>query len=404
MTVGPPRRIVVVGVSAAGLSAAETLRREGFDGSLTLVGREHHLPYDRPPLSKQILSRAWSAERTALRPRADLEALGLDLRLGTSAVALSPGTRTVTLDDKTACGYDGLIVATGVRPRRLPGPPAPGVHTLRTLDDALALRERLGAGRRLVVVGAGFLGSEVASSARALGAAVTLVEAAPVPLAHVLGHRAGEHLAQVHREHGVDLRSGTGVAEILAPGGRLTAVRLSDGALVPADDVLVAVGSVPDTGWLDGSGLRLADGVVCDQYLAAAPGIRAAGDVARWHNPLFGTDMRVEHRTNAAEQGMAAARNLLHPDSARPFAPVPYFWPDQHGIRIQAYGRLPGHDEARVVEGDPAQGRFLVAYRTGHRLTGALSFGMPPKALRTWRTAIAAGSDWRAAMATAPAA
>ncbi|MFF9653634.1 NAD(P)/FAD-dependent oxidoreductase [Streptomyces sp. NPDC014622] len=404
MTAAPLRRIVVVGASAAGLSAAETLRREGFDGSLTLVGRERHLPYDRPPLSKQILTRAWAVERTALRPQADVEALDLDLRLGTAATALSTGTRTVTLDDGTECGYDGLIIATGVRPRRLPGPPAPGVHTLRTLDDALALRERLGEGRRLVVVGAGFLGAEVASSARALGTAVTLVEAAPVPLAHVLGHRAGEHLAHLHRDHGVDLRSGTGVAEIMTSDHRLTAVRLSDGTLVPADDVLVAIGSEPDTTWLDGSGLRLADGVVCDRYLAAVPGVHAAGDVARWHNPLFGADMRVEHRTNAAEQAMAAARNLLHPESARPFASVPYFWSDQHGIRIQAYGHLRGHDEARVVEGDSARGRFLVAYRTGHRLTGALSFGMPPKALRRWRTAIAAGSDWRAATATAPAA
>ncbi|MET8719283.1 NAD(P)/FAD-dependent oxidoreductase [Streptomyces misionensis] len=402
MTAAPPRRIVVVGASAAGLSAAEALRRQGYDGSLTLVGREPHPPYDRPPLSKQILDGSWEPERVRLRRPDDLEALGLDLRLGVPAAALAPAARTVTLADGTELGYDGLIIATGVRPRWLPGCGTPGVHVLRDLEDALALRERLAAGGRLVVLGAGFLGAEVASAARSLGAAVTLVEPSPVPLAHAVGQQVGAHLARLHREHGVDLRTGTKATGITTEAGRATGVRLDDGTTVAADDVLVAIGSQPNTDWLHGSGLAVGDGVECDRYSAAAPGIYAAGDVARWHNPLFGTTMRVEHRTNAAEQGMTAARNLLDPQRARPFAPVPYFWSDQYGLRIQAFGHLRGHDEARVVEGDPVDGRFLVAYRKGDRLTGALGVGMPPRALRPWRAAIAAAADWRTARAGSP--
>ncbi|KOV60640.1 ferredoxin reductase [Streptomyces sp. MMG1121] len=374
------------------------MRREGFDGSLTLVGEERHLPYDRPPLSKQILTGAWPAERVQLRRTTDLDALGLDMRLGVRATALSPAARTVTLADGTELAYDGLLIATGVRPRRLPECDVAGVHVLRDLRDALALRARLAAGGRLVVVGAGFLGAEVAAAARTLGTAVTLVEPASVPLAHAVGRQVGSYLAQVHRENGVDLRTGTTAAGIETAAGRVTGVRLDSGTVVPADDVLVAVGSRPNTAWLQGSGLRTTDGVECDMYSAAAPGVYAAGDVARWFNPLFGTSMRVEHRTNAAEQGMAAARNLLRPEQPRPYAPIPYFWSDQYGIRIQAFGNLRGHDEAQVLDGDPADGRFLVAYRAGRTLTGALAVGMPPRELRRWRNAIAAKSVWQEAV------
>ncbi|MEU6478090.1 FAD-dependent oxidoreductase [Streptomyces sp. NPDC047017] len=390
------RRVVVVGASAAGLSAAETLRRAGFDGDLTVVGQERHLPYDRPPLSKQILTGAWEPERAMLRRPADLDALRLDLRLGVRAAALAPAARTVTLDDGAELPYDGLVVATGVRPRRLPGCGTPGVHVLRDLPDALALRDRLTAGGRLVVVGAGFLGAEAASAARSLGVSVTLVEPAAVPLAHAVGERVGTFLARVHRDHGVDLRVRAKVVEIVTGAGRATGVRLADGTVIPADDVLVAVGSRPNTEWLHGSGLDLADGVVCDRYSAAGPGVYAAGDVARWYHPLFGTTLRVEHRTNAAEQAMTAARNLLDPAHAKPFAPVPYFWSDQYGLRLQAFGHLRGHDEAQVVDGDLADGRFLVAYGRAGKLTGALAVGMPPKALHQWRAAIAARTGWRA--------
>ncbi|MBV1938485.1 FAD-dependent oxidoreductase [Streptomyces sp. BV286] len=388
------KRIVVVGASAAGLAAAETLRREGYDGTLTLIGDEPHAPYDRPPLSKQILASEWHPDRLALRPPDDLAALDLELRLGTAATGLDPGGRAVLLADGTRVPYDGLVVATGVRPRRLPGDGS--AHVLRTLDDALALRAGLGAGRRLVVVGAGFLGAEAAAVARRLGTEVTLLEPAPVPLAHAVGDEVGRVLAAAHLDHGVDLRTGVRVAAVTEGG-----VRLVGGELVEGDQVLVAVGSLPNTEWLAGSGLTVDDGLVCDQYCEAAPGVYAAGDVARWYNPLFGTPMRVEHRTNAAEQGMAAARNLLHPQARKPFAPVPYFWSEQYGLKVQAFGRLRGHDEVAVVEGDLDERRFTVAYRTGDRLTGVLALGMPPKALRGRRQAIAARSPWRDAVPAA---
>ncbi len=380
----------MVGASAAGLAAAETLRREGYDGTVTLVGDEPRPPYDRPPLSKQILAGQWQPGRLDLRSPADLDALGLDLRLGTAASGLDLADRTVHLADGTPVPYDGLIVATGVGPRRLPGE---GGRVLRTLDDALALRDRLGPGRRLAVVGAGFLGAEAAAVARGLGTEVTVVEPAPVPLAHAVGEDVGRVLSQAHLDHGVDLRTGIGVTEVIHGG-----VRLADGGLVAADEALVAIGCRPNTAWLEGSGLTLDDGLVCDEYCAAAPGVYGAGDVARWHNPVFGTTMRIEHRTNAAEQAMAAARNLLRPDARRPFAPVPYFWSDQYDMKIQAYGYLRGHDGTAIVAGKLHERRFLVVYRTGDRLTGVLSVGMPPKAIRPWRQAIAVRARWRDAV------
>ncbi|GGN46195.1 pyridine nucleotide-disulfide oxidoreductase [Streptomyces fuscichromogenes] len=388
-------RIVIVGASSAGLAAAETLRREGYAGTITLVGDEPHPPYDRPPLSKEILSGAWTSDRLALRTSADLDALGLDTRYGRRAVRLDLHARSVHLSDGSEAGFDGLIVATGVRPRHLPGERA---HVLRTVDDALALKDRIGPDRHLVVVGAGFLGAEAAAVARGLGARVTLLEPAPVPLAHAVGETVGQALSRAHLDHGVDLRTGTAVSEVTAQG-----VRLSDGSVVEADDVLVAIGSHPNTEWLEGSGLTVDNGLVCDEYSAAvgATGVYGAGDVASWHNPLFDTRMRIEHRTNATEQGMTAARNLL--GAGRPFTPVPYFWSDQYDMKIRAFGYLRGHDEVRIVQGDLAERTFLAVYRTGDRLSGALSVGMPPKAINTWRQSIAVGAQWADAVSTAAA-
>nr|AGS49528.1 ferredoxin reductase [uncultured bacterium esnapd7] len=394
------KRVVIVGASAGGLATAEALRRLGYRDAITLVGEETHLPYDRPPLSKQILTGEWSPDRLPLRPEADVDALDLDVRLGVRASGLDPVGRTVTLADGSSLPYEAVVVATGVRARRLPGTEGvAGVHTLRTLEDALALKERLVPGRRLVIVGAGFIGAEVAAVARKLGVDVTMLEAAEVPLEPAVGAAVGRYLAQVHRDHGVQLRTGVAVAGIQSTAGAVSGVQLADGTVIAADDVLVAIGSVPNTEWLTGSGLTVHNGLICDLHCSAAPGVYGVGDVARWHNPLFGADMRIEHRTNAAEQGMTVARNLLTPDQSRPFAPVPYVWSDQYDMKIQIYGHPRDHDEAAVIDGDlTGEGRFLVAYRKEDRLVGVTAAGVSPKVLRAWRALIASRSTWDAAM------
>ncbi len=392
-------RVVVVGASLAGLRAVETLRGAGYDGALTLIGAEQHLPYDRPPLSKEILQGSWEPDRLALR-RSSYDELELDLRLGRRATALDPAAREVSLDDGARVAYDGLILATGAVPRTLPGTSdLEGLFVLRTLEDALAIRGALDAGPRVVVVGAGFIGAEVAASCRARGVEVTLVEAFPVPLLHALGREMGEVCASLHAEHGVDLRCGVAV-DGLEGEGRVRGVRLSDGSSIEADLVVVGVGVAPATGWLESSGLRLDDGVVCDATCAtAAPGVVAAGDVARWHHPLFGESMRVEHWTNAVEQGVAAAQTLLAgPGAAKPFASVPFFWSDQYGIKIQSAGHLRPDDEVRVVSGSVPERKFTALYGRAGRLTGVLTFNRPRDAI-AYRMRIAEGLGWDAALA-----
>ncbi|MGP4085715.1 NAD(P)/FAD-dependent oxidoreductase [Streptomyces sp. KR55] len=398
-------RIVVVGASAGGLATVGSLRQQGFAGHITLIGDEHHLPYDRPPLSKQILTGQWGPEQLLLRPEEELEALGLDLRLGTAAASLDPRHGTVTLADGDTVPYDGLVIATGVRPRPFPSQEnTADVHVLRTVEDALALRDCLQPGSRLVIVGGGFVGTEVAAAARQHDVDVTLVEPGPVPLACSIGEYAGRFLAGIHRNNGVRVHTGVRATALDTAGGAVTGIRLHDGRHLPADAVLIATGSLPNTEWLRVSGLDISDGVVCDAYSRCGPGIHAVGDVARWYNPLFGCAMRVEHRTAASEQGITAAHNLLHPTSPRPLAPVPYFWTDQYDLKIQSYGYLRGHEETALLDGDLADGRALIGYRRGRRLSGVLSINMPFKAIRPWRSALARRTEWADALpAPAPA-
>jgi NADPH-dependent 2,4-dienoyl-CoA reductase/sulfur reductase-like enzyme len=392
-------RIVIVGASAGGLATAEALRRSGYGGVITLVGDEVERPYDRPPLSKQLLSGMWGPERLALRADADLDAMNLDLRLGTPATRLRPAQRAVTLAGGARVLFDGVVVATGVRPRRLPGrQELSGLHVLRTLTDALTLQARLRSAGRLVIVGAGFVGAEVAATARSLGVEVTMLEAAAVPLAHAIGESAGQFLMALHTDHGVQVRTSTAVTEILSAQGAVTGVRLADATVLPADDVLVAIGSIPNTEWLHDGGVVIDNGVVCDEFGAAAPGVYAVGDVARWNNPMFGAALRIEHRTNAAEQGMTVAHNLLNPHDLWSLATVPYFWSDQYDTKIQAFGHLSTHDEALVLDNDVAAGQLLVAYRRGDRLAGVLAAGKSPKTLRAWRTHVVGGIDWASAI------
>ncbi|MXZ30211.1 MAG: oxidoreductase, partial [Acidimicrobiia bacterium] len=334
------KSVIVVGASLAGMRAAESLRREGFDGAITVVGDETDAPYDRPPLSKQVLAGEWATERIALYDAASLADLRLTWRLGARAVSFEAASRTVTLADGERLAADGVVIATGARPRTLRGAEGlAGVYTLRTLADSLAVRAEFDAGpQRVVVVGAGFIGAEVAATARRRGLDVTMVEMAETPLERVLGAEMGRVCAEVHADHGVDLRTGVGV-ESITGAGRAEQVVLSDGARLEADVVVVGVGVVPNTDWLASSGLEIDDGVVCDETCLAAPGVVAAGDVARWPNRLFGESMRVEHWDNAVEQGMAAARRLLAAGGAtEPFAPVPWFWSDQYDRKIQLAG------------------------------------------------------------------
>ncbi|MDH4169657.1 MAG: NAD(P)/FAD-dependent oxidoreductase, partial [Acidimicrobiia bacterium] len=311
--------ITIVGASLAGIRGAEALRRDGFDRPITLIGDERHEPYDRPPLSKQVLAGEKDPADIALLSPDRLEALDLDLRLGVRATRLDLAARRLHLDNGDEHGFDGLMVATGARPRTLPGTETmAGVFTLRTVDDALSLRAALDARpARVAVVGAGFIGAEVAATARRRGLDVTMIDPLPTPMGRVLGDEIGGVCAAVHREQGVDLRLGVGV-DALRGGAGVQAVELSDGQVVEADVVVVGIGVIPNTAWLEGSGLTLDDGVVCDETCLAAPGVTAAGDVARWPNRRFGELMRVEHWDNAVEQGAVAARRLLD-DDAEPF-------------------------------------------------------------------------------------
>jgi NADPH-dependent 2,4-dienoyl-CoA reductase/sulfur reductase-like enzyme len=378
-------KVVIVGASAAGLTAAETLRREGFTAEITLVGDELHLPYDRPPLSKQVLSGVWEPAKVSLRKDGDYADAGIGLRLGATAVGLDTSARVVELADGYRVGYDGLIIATGVRPRMLPaGHDMAGVHVLRTLDHTMALQASLASASRMVVIGAGFLGCEAAASARHLGLAVTIVDPLPQPMVRQLGPDIGKLIADLHTSSGVDVRTGIGVTRLVGT-DKVTGVELDDGTILDADVVLVAIGSVPATEWLDDSGVTIGNGVICDAECQAAPGVYAAGDVASWHHQGFGERMRVEHRMNATEQGMAAARNLL--GATVPFAPVPYFWTDQYDTKISAYGLLTPDAEVSVTQGGTAEGKFIAQYRRDGKLVGVLAWNMA-RELRKERQAL----------------
>ena len=397
----PQRTIVVVGASLAGLRAAETLRREGYDDRVVLVGAESHLPYDRPPLSKELLAGEWEPDQVALRrqPYDDLE---LDLRLGRRATRLDVAGRTVVLDAGETIAFDGLVVATGSRPRTLRGTPAlEGIFVLRTLDDCLAIRSRLDRRPRVVVIGAGFIGSEVAATCRGRGLDVTVLEMLATPLERAVGPVVGDACGRLHRDHGVDLRCAVTVAGFEGT-ERVERVRLADGSAIDADVVVVGVGVTPETGWLDGSGLAVDDGVVCDATCLAAPGIVAAGDVARWPNTLFdGESMRVEHWTNATEQGVAAARRLLVDDEgAEEFAPVPFVWSDQYDVKIQVVGSIRSDDEVAVVSGSLDEHRFVALFGRGGRLVGALGFSRPRPVMQ-YRRLIADRASWDDALAHA---
>ncbi|HEY4020307.1 MAG TPA: FAD-dependent oxidoreductase [Pseudonocardiaceae bacterium] len=391
-----PEPVVVVGAGAAGLATVTGLRGNGFQGRLSWIGAEATLPYDRPPLSKEVMTAARTSEQIALCTWDKVAELDVDLRLGTTVTGVDIDARKIMLSDGNLLPFGCLVAATGVNPRTLPGSEhLAGMHIVRTLDDAIALRSGLGPGRRLVVIGGGFLGTELAAAARSLGTDVVLLDPGPAPLCAAVGADVGVMVADLHREHGVEIRTGPGAAVVRvdARGGTFDGVTLADGTAIAADVALVAIGSVPATSWLAETGVDCADGLRCDEFCETdVPGVYAVGDVSNWYHIGLGARVRLEHRTNAAEQGLYVARRILG-QAAEPFAPVPYFWSDQYDLKIQAYGLLRGHDEVRVVDGAIADREFVALYRRGDRLAGVLGVRRA-RALRQWRAQVAAGVAW----------
>jgi NADPH-dependent 2,4-dienoyl-CoA reductase/sulfur reductase-like enzyme len=407
----PEGSAVIVGASLAGWRAVQTLREEGFQGRITLVGDEPHLPYDRPPLSKQVLAGTWPPEKAVLADRKRSDEFGVVEVLGHRAVRLDAASRQVELDDGRVLGADGIVVVTGAAPRRLPGTEhlgrADGLFTLRTLDDSLALRAAVTGvtSPRVIVIGAGFIGAEVASTCAGLECRVTVLEMLDIPLSNVLGPLIGAHCATLHGAHGIDLRTATGVAGVHKAEGGGLAVELAGGEVLEAEVVVVGIGVVPNVDWLADSGLTLENGVVCDDRLFAADGVVAAGDVARWlwrHDGLE-EQIRIEHWQLAAEGGVAAARSLLAGRAAATsFTPIPYFWSDQFGIRFQVLGNPGGGDDVEVIDGSFGDGKFVALFGRAGRLRAVMAIGRP-RQLMAYRPLLETGVSWDDALAHAAA-
>lgn len=392
--------LVIIGASLAGVRAAEGARRDGFGGDIVLVGEEDCLPYDRPPLTKQVLAAGNDFDGRPLRSETTLrDELGLTIHLGVRATGVDPSARVVS----TTSGdldFDALVIATGCRAR--PAPPnlaGSAVHTIRTATDARNLRLDLDRASSVAIVGAGFIGCEVASAASVRGLDVTLIEAASAPLVRVVGSEASEGFTQLHAAHGVRLKTGTTV-DGLEMRPTQSELVLSDGDRVVADVVVVAIGTLPNTEWLTGSGLDLSDGIVCRSDLGVGiSGIAAAGDVCQWTDPRWGgRSSRREHWTNAAEQGPHAARTALNSDHHEPFSSIPYFWSEIHGHRVQLIGRTDGTESLTL--GSLDAGDYMTLYRNEDQLHGVLTVG-PTAHTAKFRTLLAEAGSWSNALETA---
>lgn len=388
-------RIVIVGASLGGLRAAEALRAGGWRDEIVVLGEEPHMPYTRPPLSKAALRTAPALSSVALRLRP--EVLGVRWRLGSQVTAADLGAREVFLADGSALRYDGLVAATGVRARRLPLDLPPAFrHVVRTFDDCARLQAELRPGRRVLIAGAGFIGCEVAATARQLGCSVDVVAQDRVPMALPLGDMAGRAVRQRHEAHGVTFHLGRTVTGA-DPGDGAPVARLDDGTVLGFDVLVEAVGSRPATQWLEGNGLDLTDGIRTDNELriGALPGAVAVGDVARFPNPLFdAVPRRVEHWQMPGETARQAASTLLAQLAGRPpgtdvFRPLPSFWSDQFDLRLQSFGAPALADEISVLEGDLAE-QAVIGYRRAGTLVGAVLLGLARQAPR-WRREVLQG-------------
>lgn len=382
--VGP---VVIVGAGLAAVRAAEELRQAGYDGGIVVVGDEAHLPYDRPPLSKEVVR--GESDDTTLRPQEFYAEHRVELRLGRAATGLDRDRKVVLLSGGDEIGYGELIIATGLRPRRIPGlPELAGVHVLRSVDDSRALRADLRAGTRALVVGAGFIGCELAASMRALGLDVVLVEPQPAPLASVLGAQVGALVGRLHSDEGVDVRAGVGLASLTGD-ERVRGAVLSDGTELEVDVVAIGIGSVPVTEWLDGSGLEIDNGVLCDEVgRTSDPHVWAIGDVAAWRHESGG-HKRVEHWSNAGDQAKILAGALTGTGDPDASAQVPYFWSDQYGLKIQALGTVSADDDVHVIKDDGR--KFVVYYARGGALTAVVGLGSAGAVMKM-RAKIAAGT------------
>jgi 3-phenylpropionate/trans-cinnamate dioxygenase ferredoxin reductase subunit len=371
------RSVVIVGASLAGVSAARSLRKHGFDGAITLVGEEAHLPYQRPPLSKQFLAGTW--DRARIDQRAP-DNLGLEWILDTRATSLDLAHREVALDGGRRVPFDGLVIATGARARK-PRWYAElrGAFTLRTDDDAMAIQAHVrGGARRFAIVGAGFIGSEAAATLRGLGCEVTLIDIDPLPMLRVLGETLARVCVRLHEAHGVQMALGKPV-EGFVGSTSVEGVRLADGSIIEADGVVVGVGVVPNVEWLHDCGIALDDGVPCDATCAVegVDRIVAAGDVARCDHPHYGP-LRIEHVNNAIAQGDVAARTLLAPPgTAQPGTAIPFFWSDQYDCKLQLVGVPSPNDAIRVVEGGLGERKFVALFERDSVATGAFLLNSP---------------------------
>lgn len=401
------RPVVVVGASLAGMGAVESMRSEGYRGPITVIDASPVLPHDRPPLTKQVLAGTWELQRAEQPVAGRLDDLHLELLLRARAASLDSRDRRVALEDGTSIEGSAIVIATGSDAREMGSPLPLGAYVLRTGADALALRAALDARPdRVLVVGAGFIGAEVAATCRGRGLQVTMIEAAPVILGRVLPGGVGGFVADLHRANGVDVRLSTPLERIVVDAeGHTAGVEVSGGELIRASVVVMGIGAAPAVGWLEDSGLDLVapsegGGIRCDSTLLAAPGVVAAGDVAAWPNSRYGGDvMRVEHWENAIDQGAHAGRRLLAEIDAERWGPpeefssVPWFWSDQYGTKIQMVGRAGEGDEAIVVEGALDEERFVVLFRRGDRCTAALGLNRPRHVMQV-RMAMADSLVW----------
>ncbi|MGB8405616.1 MAG: FAD-dependent oxidoreductase [Mycobacterium sp.] len=345
--------VAIVGSSVAGVRTARALRSEGYDGRIVLLGRENHVPYDKPPLSKQFLTGAFDEARITLLTTAEAAESDIDLRLGVAAVGVDTYSRAVHLADGSSLSYTKLVIATGADARPAPWAAQSGVHVVRTLDDGLRLRAALQIPGRVVVIGGGFIGAEVASTAMTAGHEVTVVDPSSAPMTRAMGPELGALLTAIHGRHGVASRFGCGVEAVSGEAGALQ-VTLSDGDVLAADTVVVGIGAIPNDQWLMNSSLTIDNGVVCDEFCRAVGDgdVFAVGDVARWQHTGHQESVRVEHWTNAADQAMCVAHNIVHPDDLMAYRPTEYVWSDQYGWKIQIAGR-PGRGALHQLIGDP---------------------------------------------------